>query len=74
MQPHSILLPSAAIVLPSTTSSYVNSGDRFPLKGPLLLLLIAALGFYEERRWGLSAGRGRGKCSMEGGLTTYISL
>jgi len=55
MQPYSILLPSAALFLPSTTSSHVNSGERFPLKGALLFLLVSALGFYAGRRWGLSA-------------------
>lgn len=42
-------VPSAAIVLPSTTSSHVNSGDRSPLKGPLLHLLIRALCFYASQ-------------------------
>jgi len=65
MQPYSILLPSAAIVLPSTTSSHVNSGDRSPLKEHSWVMLIAAHGFHAEGRWGFSKGGGRGKCEVE---------
>ncbi|MBU4138325.1 MAG: hypothetical protein KJ729_00030 [Euryarchaeota archaeon] len=44
------------IVLPSTTSSYVNSGDRHPIKGALLGSVQYSPGFHAERRWGFSAG------------------
>ncbi|MDO8724655.1 MAG: hypothetical protein Q7J35_01135 [Candidatus Methanoperedens sp.] len=54
---HPVLFPPAVMILPSTTSSQVNSGDGFPMKGTLWVLFIAALvscrgkgGFLEQGR------------------------
>jgi len=61
------LLPSAAIVLPSTTSSQVNSGDRFPMKGALLGSVHCSPGFHVRGKVGFRAqGWGRDKHLMEG--------
>ena len=61
------LLPSAMIVLPSTASSYVNSGERSPMKGALLDYVQYSPGFHVRGKVGFQQKEGVGKASTKGG-------